>query len=181
MWRDCVAYLPFVVDANFTDVTSLRLLFLQIEIPAIYGADVQGDGMSAPDELPLNAMGQWVEEAECLFRRYLFIRLIAGQSNFAPIRSTRGVSGLVRFGTTPAVVPDAVVEALRTMPLQDRPMFNAGDAVTITAGAFAGVAAEFVALKQMPDGEMRALVLLELLSKMQKIAVPASALRLARL
>ena len=125
--------------------------------------------------------GKWVEEAECLFRRYLFIRLIAGQSNFAPIRSTRGVSGLVRFGTTPAVVPDAVVEALRTMPLQDRPMFNAGDAVTITAGAFAGVAAEFVALKQMPDGEMRALVLLELLSKMQKIAVPASALRLARL
>ncbi len=123
--------------------------------------------------------GKWVEEAECLFRRYLFIRLIAGQSNFAPIRSTRGVSGLVRFGVQPAVVPDAVVETLRTLPTQDQPMFKAGDVVTITKGAFAGIAAEFVALKQMPDGETRALVLLELLSKLQRIVVPATALSLA--
>jgi transcriptional antiterminator RfaH len=207
----------FVVDANFAHDASLRLLRLQVQIPALSGFDAQGADMNAPDELPLNALGQWyvvhtkprqevraqenlarqgydcfmpmmavqkirrgkwVEDAECLFRRYLFIRLVAGQSNFAPIRSTRGVSGLVHFGTQPAVVPDTVVEALRTLPTPEQPMFKAGDMVTITEGAFAGIAAEFVALRQMPDGEIRALVLLELLSKLQKIAVPAAVLRL---
>lgn len=218
MWQNFVAHSLFVVDANLADDTSLRLLCLQVEIPALSELDVQGAGMSAPDELPVNAMGQWyvvhtkprqeacalqnltqqgydcflpmvtvqkvrrgrcVEDAECLFRRYLFIRLIAGQSNFVPIRSTRGVSGLVRFGVQPAVVPDAAVDVLRFMPAKNQPLFKAGDVVTITEGAFAGVAAEFVALKQMPDGEIRALVLLELLSKLQKVAVPATVIRLA--
>lgn len=123
--------------------------------------------------------GKWIEETECLFRRYLFIRLIAGQSNFSPIRSTRGVSGLVRFGNLPAVVPDEVIHALRMMPVREEALFQAGDAVTIAEGALAGLGAEFVALKQMPDGEMRALVLLELLSKLQQIAVPVSVLRRA--
>lgn len=123
--------------------------------------------------------GKWVEETECLFRRYLFIRLIEGQSNFSPIRSTRGVSGLVRFGTLPAIVPDEVIDALRRMPAHEESMFKPGDEVTITEGPFAGLSAEFVALQQMPDGNMRALVLLELLSKLQKIAVPAAVLRQA--
>ena len=122
--------------------------------------------------------GKWVEDTECLFRRYLFIRLIAGQSNFSPIRSTRGVSSLVRIGTAPAIVPDAVIEALQAIPHRAPPLFEAGAAVTITEGVFAGLDAEFVGLKQMPDGEMRALVLLQLLSKLQKIPIPATAIRL---
>lgn len=51
---------------------------------------------------------------EPLFPRYLFIRLAAGVEDWSPIRSTYGVSKLVRFGTWPARVPDELVEAIRT-------------------------------------------------------------------
>ncbi len=50
---------------------------------------------------------------EPMFPRYLFIRLAAGVEDWSPIRSTLGVSRLVRFGTWPARVPDELVDALR--------------------------------------------------------------------
>lgn len=121
--------------------------------------------------------GKWQEIEECMFRRYLFIRLIAGQSNFAPIRNTRGVSGLVRFGVTPAIVPDEMVEALMALPAQETPLFANGDEVQISQGPFAGMLAQFVALERKSNGDVRALVMLEFLSSLQRITLPASALR----
>ncbi len=50
--------------------------------------------------------GQWIDAIEALFPRYLFIRIDPYRCNTAPVRSTRGVVGLVRFGGQPAVVPD---------------------------------------------------------------------------
>ena len=50
---------------------------------------------------------------EPLFPRYLFIELDTENDNWAPIRSTLGVSNLVRFGDRPAVVPTPLVEGLR--------------------------------------------------------------------
>ena len=123
--------------------------------------------------------GKWRESEECLFRRYLFIRLIAGQSNFAPIRSTRGVSGLVRFGILPAIVPNQVIELLMSRPAQDEPLFAKGQSVLITEGPFAGLAAEFCEIKKIDDGEVRALVLLEFLSKLQRLSLPVASLKLA--
>ena len=55
--------------------------------------------------------GQWIDAVESLFPRYLFIRIDPHRSNIAPVRSTRGVVGLVRFGGQPAVVPDEVIDA----------------------------------------------------------------------
>lgn len=51
---------------------------------------------------------------ESLFPRYLFIRQGQGDSapSWASIRSTKGVSRLVSFGSEPAHVPDRLVEAL---------------------------------------------------------------------
>jgi len=40
-----------------------------------------------------------------LFPRYLFARLDLATQNTAPIRSTQGVVGLVRFGLDPAPLP----------------------------------------------------------------------------
>ena len=52
---------------------------------------------------------------EPLFPRYLFLNAIAGQQNLAPVRSTRGVTTMVRFGTELAVVPDSIINAINRM------------------------------------------------------------------
>jgi transcriptional antiterminator RfaH len=48
---------------------------------------------------------------QALFPRYLFIRLGRGPSaqSWTPIRSTKGVSRLVTFGSTPARVDDSLL------------------------------------------------------------------------
>ncbi|OQA34667.1 MAG: Transcription antitermination protein RfaH [Betaproteobacteria bacterium ADurb.Bin341] len=104
---------------------------------------------------------------EPLFPRYLFIRLDAGASgkSWGPIRSTRGVSRLVTFGTEPAKVAPCLIDTLR---LQDNAgakqplrLFKPGDRVVVTNGPFAGIEVVY----QMSNGESRAMVLLEMLSK----------------
>jgi len=115
---------------------------------------------------------------EPLFPRYLFIRLDAskfGQS-WAPIRSTLGVSRLVTFGLDPAKIDADLISALRTQNslAQQAPqrMFNEHDHVQILSGPFAGLGAVY----QMQDGESRAMVLIQFLSKPIKIAVPHASL-----
>ena len=49
--------------------------------------------------------GRWRERVEALFPRYLFVSLDPETHDWAPIRSTVGVSSLVRFGDEPARVP----------------------------------------------------------------------------
>ncbi len=116
---------------------------------------------------------------EPLFARYLFIRLDsshAGQS-WAPIRSTLGVSCLVSFGTEPAKVGHGLIEALRTScaPLSESPqrLFKRGDRVQIKDGSFAGLDAIY----QMSDGESRAMVLIEILSKPVRLGLSPASLR----
>ena len=118
---------------------------------------------------------------EPLFPRYLFIEL--GQDvNWSPIRSTLGVSNLVRFGGTAAKVPPAVIEALRHEQAErlaqapSRPLFRPGDRVHITSGPFAGLQAVF----DMPDGEARALVLVELLGKQARLPLEVTQIRAQR-
>ncbi len=57
--------------------------------------------------------GRYQVRIEPMFPRYLFIRLAAGVEDWSPIRSTIGVTGLVRFGTWPARVPEQLIETLR--------------------------------------------------------------------
>ncbi len=104
---------------------------------------------------------------EPLFPRYLFIHLgldFKSQS-WAPIHSTTGVSRLVRFGTEPAKVDDALIEVLREQEghfkAQPQKLFTAGQKVVVTQGPFAGIEGVF----QMATGEERVMVLIELMSK----------------
>ena len=100
-----------------------------------------------------------------LFPRYLFVRFDAADHTkpWSALRSTKGVKGILTFGSEPAVVRDDIVEALRAREgtEQVRPLFAKGDAVQVTSGPFAGLDAIY----QMADGESRALVLIEILSK----------------
>jgi transcriptional antiterminator RfaH len=111
---------------------------------------------------------------EPLFTRYLFIQLNSITSNWSPIRSTRGVTQLVAFGGRFATIPDACVEALRNGPQNvQRRLFETGERVAITYGPFAGLEGIY----QLPDGEARALVLIELMSQPQKLKFAVDMLR----
>ena len=104
-----------------------------------------------------------VEEA--LFPRYLFVQLDeAGSQSWAPIRSTVGVSQLVKFGHRFAEVSQDLVqwvqEHAKTNKIEEQ--FKSGDLVRITEGPFRG----FDAIFQTYDGEKRAVLLLNLLTKM---------------
>ena len=110
---------------------------------------------------------------EPLFSRYLFIELdttLSGKS-WAPIRSTLGVSKLVTFGIEPARVNPDLIELLRQQEntLSQTPVsqYQPGDLVRIKEGAFKGIEAVY----QMDDGEMRAMVLIELLQKPTRLEV----------
>ena len=118
--------------------------------------------------------GQWVDAVEALFPRYAFIQIDPSQRSTAPIRSTRGAVGLVRFGGQPAVVPDAVIDALLQredaasgLHQDSRPLFCAGDIVKLVEGPLAGLEGVF----EQQDGEKRVIVLLELLGKSNKVTV----------
>lgn len=66
----------------------------------------------------------WIEEP--LFPRYLFDGASAEQS-WARVRSTVGVTSLVKFGGTYATVPEALIELLRSgaeQPEVHRPLFS---------------------------------------------------------
>ena len=113
---------------------------------------------------------------EPLFPRYLFIRLGTGAQaqSWAPIRSTAGVSRLVTFGQTPAKIDDELIADIliqsNSAEVQLR-HFEAGEPVMVTDGPFVGLEAIY----QMPDGEGRVMVLLNILSKPVKMHVfPAS-------
>jgi transcriptional antiterminator RfaH len=124
--------------------------------------------------------GKFRITAEPLFPRYVFVQLEhatadAGlnKQNWAPIRSTTGVQRLVSFGTNPAVVDDALIAELalhheaRQAP---EAMFSANETVLIAQGPFTGIEGMYQRLAQMPNGEARAFVLIELLSK--SLALP---------
>lgn len=118
--------------------------------------------------------GQWFDVAEVLFPRYIFIQLDPVKNSIAPVRSTRGVVGLVRFGGQPAVVADEIMEALfqrenlaSGFHQDDRPMFCVGEPVKLVEGPLAGMEGVFV----QEDGEKRVTVLLELLGKANEVRV----------
>lgn len=111
---------------------------------------------------------------EPLFARYLFIELDSSQSgkSWGPIRSTLGVSRLVSFGAEPAKISADLVHTLRqqnaAQQCQTQQLFEPGQTVQITQGPFAGLNAVY----QMDDGESRAMVLIEILSKQCRLAMP---------
>lgn len=112
---------------------------------------------------------------EPLFPRYLFLRLSDRDEDWGPIRSTIGVSALVRFGATPARLPDAFVETLRAREgedgVQDLPWreLAVGERVRIVDGALAGLEAVF----QARTGAERVVVLLQVAERLVRVELGA--------
>ena len=122
---------------------------------------------------PLTRRGSRSTEEE-LFPGYLFIRMDQVHDNWYPIRSTRGVARIVTFGGQPVPVQDELIEQIRQRLSTPAPrvIFNQGDVVRINAGGFCDVEAIFLAA----DGTERAVILLNLLQRQQKVVLPISSL-----
>ncbi len=111
---------------------------------------------------------------EPLFPRYLFINAIAEVQNLAPVRSTRGVISMVRFGTELAVVPDSIIQAIKnridptTGLIQIKPVeIKTGDKVRVFDGPLAGI----TGIVHERNSETRTLILMELLGRQTIVQV----------
>ena len=121
-------------------------------------------------------LGRYVEVIEPMFPRYVFISMRQDLDNWVPIRSTRGVASIVRFGGLPAQVPDSLLEFLqqkeqqyeREKAVQDT--FKRGDKVKILDPAWDHYEAVF----QAKTSKKRVTVLLELLGTVTEIEVSSS-------
>jgi transcriptional antiterminator RfaH len=136
----------------------------------------QGYGVYLPRlQLPRRRRGRWHDVVEPLFPRYLFAGMRPGEQSLHPIRSTRGVSALVRGGATYVPVPPGLLEELRaredaTGLHQLSPGdLQPGDAVRILAGPLAGLDAIF----QARQGTDRVRVLLTLIGVTAPATLPA--------
>jgi transcriptional antiterminator RfaH len=122
---------------------------------------------------PKRRRGHWRDVIEPLFPGYLFIRLDLHLQNTAPIRSTYGVTGLVRFGGEPRPVPRDLVEHLLTAEtgpqgtIRQEHLFHSGDQVEIASGPLAGLKGIFLAA----SGQERAHLLLDLLGRSNRVVV----------
>ena len=104
---------------------------------------------------------------EVLFPGYAFIKLNS-HSNWAAVRSTRGVSRIVSFNGAPHPVPDELIAALKQRTAQGStpaPLFKQGERVTITDGCFKHIDA----IVKGVTADERIIVLLTLLQTEQTL------------
>ena len=93
--------------------------------------------------------GRSIKTVLPMFPRYLFIYLDNQIDDWGPIRSTIGVSNLVRFGMDAARVPEQLINEIRNRENDDgvvdlpKKEFAKGQAVRIMTGPFEGYEAIF--------------------------------------
>lgn len=118
-------------------------------------------------ETPKRKKGQITSIVSPFFPRYLFVRLKLASDNWAPIRSTRGVCGLVKFNGVPKPVPDEFVTMLKSNENAEHlqsvllPEWQSGDEITIEQGPFSGYRCIF----QQRRSADRVAVLLNIIGK----------------
>ena len=111
--------------------------------------------------------GKRILAEEALFPGYFFINFDPQKSNltYTAIRSSRGVSKIVRFGEEPAKVPESLIIQIKDFEKFSLSSLNApdvpqkGDTVIIVKGPFKGLQAVY----SQTDGQQRSIVLISLL------------------
>ena len=110
---------------------------------------------------------------EPLFKRYLFVRFDEISSPWHVIKNTLGVSDLVTFGNILATIPDEMINALKTFEVPRSEMFIKGEVLKVTHGLFK----DLEVIYQLKDGNQRAIVLVEMLNKIQKLSLAINSLK----
>lgn len=120
--------------------------------------------------------GKRVSVTEPLFPGYLFIQLDRINDNWAPIRSTLGVSRIVAFNGAPTSVPQGVIERLLRAASQDsevRQTLTPGDSLQLSGGPFK----ELDVIFHSYNGEERVFVLLNIMQQQHKLSIPIKDLK----
>jgi transcriptional antiterminator RfaH len=126
-------------------------------------------------KLPRLRASRWVETVDALFPRYLFVGVRPDAQCLGPVRSTRGVAKVVRFGERYTPVARDLLSSLRAresacgVHVLNAAALKLGDRVNIIAGPFAGLEAVF----QSQQGTDRVRVLLELIGTTSRTTLPA--------
>jgi transcriptional antiterminator RfaH len=121
--------------------------------------------------------GRTPDRVIALFPRYIFLRLSEGEQTLSPVRSSVGVTCVVRFGSSYAVVPDQLIRDLQAHAdpesglhrIARRRSLESGAKVSITQGSFKGLEGVF----EREAGADRVVVLLGLLGQDVSVRLPA--------
>lgn len=131
-------------------------------------------------EVVTRKRGKMSTEVKPLFPGYIFVGALPQQTRVDKVNNTFGVSRLVAFGSAPAKVPDRLIRELhrqcddsgKLLPPQS---FATGSTVKVTTGPFS----DLVATVEKMDEQQRVWVLLDILGKDTRVAMPPQALRSA--
>lgn len=133
--------------------------------------------------LPLEAQtrrssGAFTTGLRPLFPGYIFVAFDVTKGLWKSVNSTSGITRLVSFGQTPAMVPDELVSKLRLRCDSDGRVLppkhlTPGDQVALTTGPFAS----FVAEVEQIAPDQRVWVLLEIMGGKTRVAVEPEQLR----
>lgn len=124
--------------------------------------------------------GKYMNIVEPMFPRYLFIHLNKSTDNWGPIRSTLGVTEIVRFGSRPAFVPDDLVHSIQAKDdesgIQNFPEreLTHGNKVRIAEGPMIGYEGIFLG----KNSQQRAMVLLEIVGNSARVELSEAQLEL---
>jgi len=117
---------------------------------------------------------------EPLFPRYMFLKADPKLQSLGAVRSTRGVTGLVRAGVELINIPESIIVGLkeRTNPATgliplDSAELNNGDKVRVCNGPFAAMEGVF----KEHQGEVRSLMLLDILGRKTVVKIDAGLLQ----
>ena len=109
-----------------------------------------------------------------LFPRYLFVGFDLESARWRSIQSTQGVSHLICHGNEPALLPQSVINELRTredasgvIRLDLRPLYAPGDKVRVVDGVFGE---SFGLFEGMADRD-RVAILLDLLGRKVRVVL----------
>lgn len=126
---------------------------------------------------------QLIKAVRPFFPGYIFLNLSPEERQWSTINSTYGAVEAVNFGRSYPAVPDYVIEALRARENAEghidlapgAEMFKKGQRVELIDHGLEGLSGLFQACR----GADRAIILLEIMNRSVKAAVPLAAVRAA--
>ncbi len=116
------------------------------------------------------------DKLEALFPRYLFLSANPQQQSLAPVSSTFGVLDFVRFGKRYAIASEKLINEIKSHAQNlvsqagKGSPFNKGESVLVNGHGFD----EIEGIYDIPCGESRAMVLLNILGNESRVTVPLS-------
>jgi transcriptional antiterminator RfaH len=104
-----------------------------------------------------------------LFPNYLFVCVDSENGPFSAVKNTRGVASFVRCGAKYQPVPNELIHQLKQERAESREsrLPKTGELVGLTNASFNNIDAIY----QQPDGDMRSILLINLLNRQVTISV----------